>query len=271
MSKRLKTLFFTILIIGAGYFFGTICKQIDQAYELILAPSLELLILILWLLLAFGLVLVSAGLVATLLRPIWVGFIAFALSGLAILLGWYIAPINGILAFVYVLAGVAYTRSVDGQLNQQIKFSVRPISQCQGILLTTLILVACGSLYLGYGEHIKREGFSIPESYVEMLMEQMEKQILARAPAEGSEEIVAQFREEFQRSIDGFIERTVKPYERFIPLAIALSLFMPLVTITGLLTWVPALFLNVLFTLLTALRVTETVTETREVQRLIIY
>ncbi|TET80783.1 MAG: hypothetical protein E3J37_10510, partial [Anaerolineales bacterium] len=240
MSKWLKTLFFTILIIGAGYFFGTICKQIDQAYELILAPSLELLILMLWLLLALGLLLVSAGLVATLLRPIWVGFIAFALSGLAILLGWYIAPINGILAFVYVLAGIAYTRSVDGQLNQQIKFSVRPISQCQGILLTTLILVACGSLFLGYREHIEREGFSIPDSYVELIMELMEKQIVARVPIGGGE-VVVQFREEFQRSIDGFIDGTVKPYERFIPLAMALGLFMPLVTITGLLTWVPAL------------------------------
>jgi hypothetical protein len=198
-----------------------------------------------------------------------VGFIAFALSGLAVLFGWHITAITGILAFVYILAGVAYTRSVDGQLNQQIKFSVRPISQSQGILLTVLILVACGSLYLGYAEHIEREGFSIPESYVEILMELMEKQIVARVPIGGGE-VVVQFKEEFQKIIDGFIEGTVKPYERFIPLAMALGLFMPLVTITGLLTWVPALFLKVLFTLLTALGVVRTVTETREVQRLII-
>lgn len=100
-------------------------------------------------------------------------------------------------------------------------------------------------------------------------MELMEKQIVARVPIGGGE-VVVQFREEFQRSIDSFIDGTVKPYERYIPFALALSLFMPLVTITGLLTWVPALFLKVLFTLLTALGVVKTVTETREVQRLII-
>ena len=269
MSKWVKTISFAVLLIGAGYYFGTICMQIDQAYKLILTPSKELLIQMSWLLLSLSLVLVCAGLVATLIRPIWVGFIAFALSGLAVLFGWQISTTTGILVFVYVLAGVAYTRSVDGQLNQQIKFSVRPISQFQGILLTTLILVACGSLFLGYREHIEREGFSIPDSYVELIMGLMEKQIVARVPIGGGE-VVVQFREEFQRSIDGFIDGTVKPYERFIPLAMALGLFMPLVTITGLLTWVPALFLKVLFTLLTALGVAKTVTETREVQRLII-
>ena len=269
MSKWVKAIFFAVLLIGAGYFFGTICKQIDQVYKLILAPSKDLLIQILWLLLSLSLVLVCAGLVAALIRPIWMGFIVFAFSGLAVLIGWHISTITGILTLIYVLVGVAYIRSVDGQLNQQIKFSVRPISQSQSILLTVLILIACSSLYLGYAEHIEREGFSIPESYVEILMELMEKQIVARVPIGGGE-VVIQFREEFQKMIDSFIEGTVKPYERYIPLAMALSLFMPLVTITGLLTWVPALFLKVLFTLLTALGVTKTVTEIREVQRLII-
>ena len=269
MSKWVKAGFFAVLLIGAGYYFGTICKQIDHVYELILAPSKDLLIQILWLLLSLSLVLVCAGLVAALIRPTWVGFIAFALSGLAVLFGWHISAITGILAFIYILAGVAYIRSVDGQLNQQIKFSVRPIGQSQGILLTVLILVACSSLYLGYREHIQREGFSIPESYIEILMELMEKQIVARVPVGGSG-VVIQFREEFQKMIDSFIEGAVKPYDRYIPLAMALSLFMPLMTITGLLTWVPSLFLKVLLISLTALGVTKTVTETREVQRLII-
>jgi len=269
MTKWVKTISFAVLLIGAGYYFGTICMQFDQAYKLILAPSMELLIQMLWLLLSLSLVLVCAGLVAALIRPIWVGIIAFALSGLAVLFGWHISTITAILTFVYLLAGIAYTRSVNGQLNQQIKFSVRPISQSQGILLTVLILIACSSLYLGYAEHIEQEGFSIPDSYVELLMELMEKQIVARMPIGGGE-VVVQFRDEFQQIIDGFIEGMVKPYERFIPLAMALGLFMPLVTITGLLTWLPALFLRVLFTLLTALGVVKTVTETREVQRLVI-
>lgn len=70
MSKWLKFAFFTALLIGAGYFFGIICKQIGQAYDLLLSPSEELLNLLLWLLLSMGGLAVTAGLVAIFLRPL---------------------------------------------------------------------------------------------------------------------------------------------------------------------------------------------------------
>ncbi|MFH1929285.1 MAG: hypothetical protein ABIK79_14090, partial [Chloroflexota bacterium] len=159
---------------------------------------------------------------------------------------------------------------VATELNERVRFSVRPISDGQGTLLMALILVACGSLYLGYAPHIEREGFSVPDFYIETFMQQMEKQIEARVPAEQRQEVVAGFREEFGRAIDGFFERTLKPYERFIPLFIAASLFMPLLTITRLLAWVPTLSLSLLFPLLKGLGVVSVVTETREVQRLVI-
>jgi len=155
-------------------------------------------------------------------------------------------------------------------MNERIRFSVHPISEGQGMLLMALTLVACGSLYLGYAAHIEREGFSMPESYTEMFMEQMEKQIEARVPEEERQEAVAKFREEFRHATDEFFERTVKPYERFIPLAMAVGLFMSLVTLTRLLAWVPTMVLSIIFPLLTALGVTRVVSETREVQRLVI-
>jgi membrane protein implicated in regulation of membrane protease activity len=270
MSKWLKVAVFAALLMGAGYFFGRTCGQIGQAYELILAPSGELLTLLLWFLLALGAVLVSAGLIAALLRPVWVGFIAFALSGLSMLLGWQVTVGSGILVLVYLLAASFYAVRVARQMDERIRFSVRPISEGQGILLMALILVACGSLYLGYAAHIEREGFSVPEFYIEMFMKQMEEQVETPVPAEERQEAVAKFREEFRRAVGGILERTIKPYERFIPLAIAVGLLMSLVTITSLLAWVPTLALSVIFRLLTALGVTKVVTETQEVQRLII-
>ena len=237
---------------------------------MIFSPSRELLDPLLWFLLALGAVAVTAGLVAALLRPVWIGIIAFALSGLTMLLGWQVTVGSGVLVLVYLLAASRYAVGVARELNQRIRFSVRPISEGQGMLLMALILVACGSLYLGYAAHIEQEGFSMPESYVEMFMEQMEKQIKAQAPAEERQEAVAEFREEFRLAVSEFFERTVKPYERFIPLAIAASLFMSLVTIIRLLAWVPTAFLSIIFPLLAALGMTEVVSETQEVQRLVI-
>lgn len=277
MSKWLKCAFLAALLIGAGYFWGTVCERIAQAYELILSPPesilsppKDLLDLLLQLLLALGAVAVAAGLAAALIRPVWVGIVAFALSGVAVLLGWQVTVGSGILVLVYLLAGSFYVIGVARELNERIRFSVRPVSEGQGILLMALALLVCGSLYFGYAEHIEREGFSIPDAYVEIIMGLVEKQIEARLPAEQRQEMVAGFREELQRAIDEFIQRTVKPYERFIPLALAASLFTPLVTITRLLGWVPGLVLSILFPLLTALRVTKVVSETREVKRLVI-
>ena len=272
MSRWLKATLFTVLLVGAGYFFGTICRQVGEAHQLVLSPSRELLDLLLWFLLAVGVMSVTAGLVAALLRPIWVAAIAFALSGLAMLLGWKVevALNSGILIAAYLAAAFLYVGSVRKELDDRIRFSVRPVANGQGTLLMALILVACGSLYLDYAPHIEREGFSVPDFYVETFTQQMEKQVETRVPADQRQEVLAQFREEFGRAIDGFFERTVKPYERFIPLFIAAGLFMPLLTITRLLAWVPTLSLSVLFRLLEALGVVKAVTETREVQRLVI-
>jgi ABC-type multidrug transport system fused ATPase/permease subunit len=269
MGKWLKVAFLAALLIGAGYFFGMVCKQIDQAYELILSPSIQLLNLLLWFLLALAAVMTSAGLVAALLRPVWVGIIAFALSGLAMLLGWQVTVGSGVLVLVYLIATAVYAVGVAKELNQRIRFSVRPISEGQHVLLTTLVLVACGSLGLGYATHIEQEGFSIPESYTEKFGELIEEQIMARTPAEQHEEAVAEFREEFQHAVDKFSEN-IKPYEQFIPLLMAGSVFTPLLTIVNLLAWAPIVILKVVFFLLKALRVTKVVVETQEVQRLII-
>jgi len=270
MSKGLKTALFAALLIGAGFFFGATCEQIGHAYELILAPSEELLTLLLWFLLAVGAVTVSAGLVAALLRPVWVGFIAFALSGLAMLLGWQVTMISGLLVAVYLLAACVYAVGVARELSERIRFSVRSISAGQSMLLMSLVLVACGSLTMGYAAHIEQEGFSLPEAYTEAFMEQLEKQIEARVPPGEREEVVGEFREEFQRGVDEFVEETVKPYEELIPLGVAAGLFMPLVTITRLLAWVPTAILSLVFRLLMVSGVTKVITETQEVEKLVI-
>jgi len=270
-NKWMKFIFFTILLIGAGYFFGTICRQIGQAYNLILSPSKELLYLLFWLLLSLGGLMVASGLLVALLRPLWIDVIAFILSGLAMLLGWRQVTIdNGILILAYLLVAFLYTFMVSRELNERIRFSVRPISEGQNILLMILILVICGSLYFGYAAHIEQEGFAPPQFYIKMFMEQMEKQIGARVSAKERQEVITQFRKEFQHTVDEFFENTVKPYEKYIPLAIIVVLFMPLVTITRLLVWVPTLLMSIIFSLLKAMGIVKLISETWEVQRLVI-
>ena len=196
--------------------------------------------------------------------------LAFALSGLAILLGWQITTNNIVLILVYVLIAFSYTGGVARELNQYIKFSVRPLRRGQGILLTALILVACGGLGLGSAAHIEREGFHIPKPYTEMLAEQVGRLFEAHLPEEERQEVMANFRNEFHSTISEFSEHTADHYKQFIPVIIAAGSFIPLVVIARLIAWVPALVLSAIFPLLTALGMTKVISETRKVQRLII-
>lgn len=268
MNRWAKYLIFIILMTGAGYFFGMVCNQISEVDRLLLAPAIELLYLFLQFLLSLALIMICSGLVAALLRPLWVAAIAFALTGFAMLLGWQISLTSAVLVLVFAIVGVVYTSNIMQGFDKQADFSVRPIGQNQNILLLGLILVACGSLYLGFRDYVAREGFTIPDRYIEILMEPMEKQFLLRAPEEGRQEMVIEFREEFRNFIDEFFDQTVKPYERYLPLMVSGGLFFSLYTITNLLTWLPTLITQAILTLLTSIGVASFVIETREVRRL---
>jgi MFS family permease len=268
MNRWAKYLIFILLMMGVGYFFGTICNQISEVDQMLLASGIDLLYLFLWFLLSLAVMMICAGLVAALLRPLWVAALAFILSGFAMLLGWQISVASGVLVLVFVVVSVVYTNNIMQGLEKQADFSVRPIGQNQNILLLGLILVACGSLFLGFRDFVDREGFTLPERYIELLMEPMEKQILLRAPEEGGQEMVFQFREEFRTFIDEFFDQTLKPYERYIPLMISGGLFFSLYTITNLLTWLPTLFTQAILTLLTSIGIARFEIEMREVRRL---
>ena len=178
------------------------------------------------------------------------------------------------LILVYLTVACLAALQAAKELNERINFSVRSIDAAQGLLLMALILVACGSLYFDAAEHIEREGFSIPEYYTNALVEpivaQMEKQIEGTIPFVDLEEALEEFRVQFQRTLDDFFQRMIKPYEKYIPLGIAVSVFMSLVTVSRLLIWVPAVILELIFSLLISAGVIKVVRERRETQRLVI-
>jgi len=331
MHRELKSAAFAVLIIAASYYFGGVCERIGQGYDLILSPSREILGLVIRFFLALGAIAITAGLVAALVRPLWACFVVFALSALAMLLGWGLKTSSGILAAVYFIVSLIYVERIARELDDRLRFSVSPISQSQSILLATLVIVACGSFYFGYAAEVEREGFSIPPALVEMVVERMEKEVVKFLPADlgeaaltsirdqfervlldeieeevasrlpaaqaevvmaafrhqfeeildeiekeagerlqgiERETIVAEFREQFERMLLEFVENTIRPYERWIPLVFAISLFSLLATMTVLLSWIPVVALMVIFPFLTALGVTKVVAATGLIRRL---
>ena len=197
-------------------------------------------------------------------------FLAFLLSGLAILSGWQVSLPTAALTLVYVLAATFYARGTAKELAERIRFSVRPISEGQGVLIMSLILMICGGMYLGCTMHIEREGFEIPQDYLNIFMEPMKEQILSQIPEDARQQAEAEFEEQFQSMINSLFDETIQSYQGYIPLAISVSLFFALQTITSMVLWLAPLVLNIIFLLLKALNVTRIVSETKQVQRLIL-
>jgi len=275
-ERILKIIFFAVLLIAASWFFGIWCGRFGQAYTLLFQPGREILELGLWLLLAIMVVAVTAGLVAALLKPLWVAVVAFALSALAMILGWQVGIGPALLGLLYFLLSLPYARGVTRELNERLRFSVEPVSRGLSLLFMVLALVACGSLYLGYAAHIEREGFTLPPTFKEMMTRMTVVPIREAIEAQTDltpqekERALAEMEEGFEEMWMGPLEEMIKPYERLIPVVMAVGTFMTLQTILGFLSWIPGLILAVIFPLLQITGMTKVVRETREVERLVI-
>jgi len=275
-ERILKIIFFAVLLIAASWFFGIWCGRFGQVYTLLFQPGREILELGLWLLLAIMVVAVTAGLVAALLKPLWVAVVAFALSALAMILGWQVGIGPALLGLLYFLLSLPYARGVTRELNERLRFSVEPVSRGLSLLFMVLALVACGSLYLGYAAHIEREGFTLPPTFKEMMTRMTVVPIREAIEAQTDltpqekERALAEMEEGFEEMWMGPLEEMIKPYERLIPVVMAVGTFMTLQTILGFLSWIPGLILAVIFPLLQITGMTKVVRETREVERLVI-
>ncbi len=267
-SKLVKTIIFIVLLIAASGYLGIISHQIGQLGDGIFSLTMDTLYPFLWLLLALVLVAITAGLVAALIRPLWICFIAFALSSLAVLFLWGLNLIGIVLAVLYLLAGLLYSRGVAKGLNERINFSVHPIKENQTILLIVLVIAACTLFYSGYAAQIEREGFNTPPFVINMVTGVAEGQMegLTDLTPEEKEQAIAEFREQFEQQVEDWIE----PYQQLIPIGIAIILLSILMTIISLISWLPTLILQGIFAILAACHVTRVVTETQEVKRLTI-
>ena len=275
-GKSAKIVLLAILLIAAGFLFGRACEQVSRQYQLVLMLDRGFLYVLLWLVAAMATVAVTGGLVAALVRPLWVCVAAFAVSALAVLIAWEVSLASGVVTLIYLAVSLLYCRGVAEALDNRLKFSVEPISGSQSTLLAGLAIAASASLYFGYAAEIQEQGFAFPpavrETLSEMSMAPIRAQIEARTDltSEEKDTLLAQASEGFEEQWITPVEETIGSYQEFVPWVIAFSLFQLLAVINSLFSWIPIVILAVIFPILAGLGVTETVIETREMERLII-
>jgi hypothetical protein len=274
-AKVAKIAVLVLLLIGAGFSFGRACQEINEQYQLLLSLDRDFAYGVLMLLMAIALVAIAGGLVAALVRPLWIPILGFGLSALAAFFAWELSLASGLTALIYFAVSIPYTRGVAEALENRLKFSVQAISGSQSILLAGLAIAASVSVYFGYAGEIDERGFQLPPAMGNMITEFSSAPMMAQIDArtdlteEERETMAAQITEGFEQWMTS-MEDIIQPYERFIPIMVAFMLFQVLAVVNTLFSWAPILVLAMLFPILTRLGVAREITATETVVHLVL-
>ncbi|MBM3180413.1 MAG: hypothetical protein FJZ86_08665 [Chloroflexi bacterium] len=274
-ATAVKTTILVAVLVITNALLGVVCGRVYRQYEALFSLGPELFNLAIWVLGTIALVAMAAGLVVALVRPFWVIIVAFVLSVVALILAFEISIVSLGLGLVYLLLAMVYARSVIGELNDRLNFSVRPIKEGQGGLVIALILLVSISFGLGYREDALRHGFIFPPAYTQIMkgivFPRLQAQIESQSEMRPEEKAAAleKAEEEFEQSLLG-METMFQPYAPFIWVVLAFMVSGILKILQGFVSWVPPLVLSGIFPLLELLGMTRVVTEMREIKRLIL-
>lgn len=269
-KKWLKYGLLILIYLITSYILGIMCNQMSMSYELILSPSAELLKRLLFLIISIGGVIISAGIVALLMRPLWTSAVAFLLSSSAILFGWQRFSIQvGIILLVYFVICCYAAHCVHAEQKERIRFSTKPFKDSLSLFSKALLIVACGSIFIGSKDVIDRSGFEIPASFMDLFMDPFKQQILSQVPYSERKNVEKEFEGQMQEMMDGFTGQ-IEPFEKYIPLIIGGMFLPPLLIVNQILCPIWLLVLQGVIKILYAVGIVKIVTETRDVKKAII-
>jgi ABC-type transport system involved in cytochrome bd biosynthesis fused ATPase/permease subunit len=123
---------------------------------------------------------------------------------------------------------------------------------------------------MGTASYTRREGFAIPERYSEEFAERLASRVAAPFPSLVQEQVHDAVRGHAEQLLTEELEQLMKPVTPYVPLTAALALFLPLLAVCYVLSWVVLPVLWLVLVLLRAVGVTRIETETIEVERVVL-
>jgi hypothetical protein len=241
-----------------------------RAHQLFLFPPRELLRLLLWLILSQLALAVTAGAVAVLFRPRALALATIGLSGVALLLGWGWSVPKALLSSLYAVAAMVFTAVTQRDLWQRIHFSVRPVAENWRYVTVVLVLLVTFSFYSGFTEHLRDKGLALPEPQADDWTADIAEDVVDGISPSALQMLREEAVGRVQRVLNHQLQALANRVGRYIPPFTAIILLLVLQAVTWLLWWVPMLILYVVCAILLSVGVAEIVTETIEVERLVI-
>ena len=275
MSSLVKITVFILMLIGAHVLLGITCNRVQSHYEDLFPPGTASLNLAIWVVGSILLCALIGGLVAALVRPLWIIALGFFLSSLAMLLAWGTNIYSALASLIFFLMAIRFSRTVVDEIKVRLNFSVNPIQQEQKLLLFGLALMIGAGFALGYQDAARQSGKLIPPAYEQKITDSITRTVQAQLEKRSGFGQVenAMTLQELQQGIEKFwaqADTLLEPYASYLPFVIGALLVWLLNTLLGFIAWIPLLLLSRIIPLLKAIGVTHEIVETKEARQLVL-
>lgn len=272
----IKTAVCIVAFFASIIFFSYECKALIDNYIILIMPTAK--ITVPWMIklgISSLLFLITIGIVAILVRPIWlaiatcgVGMVFWALIVWAGYLPWIIA------AVAIALLSTSYFLFINAQLKNQINFSTHPLGDKKMLLCTLLAIFISVSFGLGYVKNSTQRSYLIPPEFKKLAQDYVSSTAKAliekQYPSSTAKQKKDMLESALKKSGTSFddTEKSLKPYKSSIPILFGVTAFFIFQMVFLLLAILNSLLIKLVFLALKAAHFTNTVTEKCETKRL---
>ncbi len=266
-----KTVFCVVAFIVFMGFFSQVCAALFRNYFILLMPTVGTTIP--WLIrlgISSLLLAVSVGVIAVLVRPIWI-VVLTCFAG-----AFLYALVMGFGNVIWIVAGIIfifmsfYALNVSRQLKNQIVFSPHPLSDMKILLFSFLAAIISVSFALGYSiDSARHGGYILPPEIKTLAVNYVydqQRPIIEKQPGSKiqKEKVLTAAREKTQSMVDD-AEKSIKPLQAWISPMLGISLFFIVQMVFMLLSFVSMIILRLLFFIFKITRFSHMANEMKEI------
>jgi|GEM_PF-4941011 len=268
----IKMVIFSLLLLGASAAFGYTVYLTGREYMKILMFNPEITTVGIWLAASFTALIVTASLVAVFVKPRWASLLTFTLSTLVIV------AMNGfdfsiaVTGLIYLLFCISFNTAVGTNTENQVKFSIYPLSHSYKVLLVAISIFLSVGFAAGYSKDSAKNNFIIPPPISKFMKESAIEQAKETAKKEQklTDEQISLGMKEVEKKADEMwtnLEKQLEPSRDYIAPFLGFMIFTFIQSILIMVSGIPLIFLAGIFPLLKLIRVTHLKSEMREITR----
>jgi len=263
LKKSIFWWFKLMLLLGlflvSSYYFGLVLSWIGAsasfAFE---SPKMLFRLLFYYMGAVFGLGLM-AGVIAGIIRPIWLAVLMFILSGVVLIWSWGPTVLYASFGLIYILMGILYVYGVQKEYKNRIKFSTSPVSQNLKSLSILMVALACVSLYFGYSSYVEEKSADLFQKVITKAVAPIRDQVVfgleSQLSAQFQGGIDQSFDQELSKGLSVFFDNdNNQKYLKYFAIFLVITIFGPLFIITRLLMFGVAILIGPLLYILRKFR-----------------